>query len=136
MRAERRSCSASLTVAGEDLLAGNADLGPVGLQTAQDAQNVVRVSLKLELAEPRHVGMAGVALLLGALLHRRGDRRGLRRELLRAGADTGGDGESDGQNGAAEHDPPLFGHPARITAVRTIPHFFGQGSLQGRTATE
>jgi hypothetical protein len=73
----------SLTVAGEDRLARLADLRTIGLQTAQDTENVVRINLQLDLAILGHVWVAGGAFLVVALSHAAaGHRRRLRRQIL------------------------------------------------------
>ena len=61
-----------LAVARQDLLARAADPGPVRLQATQYAKRIVGIDLKLGLAKPRHVRMAGSAFpLISLRLHRR-----------------------------------------------------------------
>jgi hypothetical protein len=59
-----------LTVARQYLLAGAANLGPVGLQTAKNSQHVVGIDLQLCLAKPRHIRMASRTFLIICLSHR------------------------------------------------------------------
>jgi hypothetical protein len=73
-----------LAVAGKDLLAGVTDLLSVRLQAAQNAEHVLRIDLKLGLAELGHVGLAGGAFLWVPFTHphRPFYWRRLRRQLL------------------------------------------------------
>jgi hypothetical protein len=104
-------------VAGKNLLAGAADLRPIGLKTAEDAQRVVWIDLQLRLAKPGYVRMTGSALAVITLVHRSGRR--LRRELL-GGCGRNRENESDRQHRYPDHGPsgpPICRHPARRHAV-------------------
>jgi hypothetical protein len=111
-----------LAVAGQNLLARLAYLRPVGLQAAQNAKNVLRINLKLGLAVPGDVGMAGVTLLRISLPHSAVDRRRLGRQLLSVSDGTRAKRQSDREDRYTEHDPP-FGHPAR-PVLRFLSHTF------------
>ena len=103
-------------------LARLAYLRPVGLQAAQNAKNVLRINLKLGLAVPGDVGMAGVTLLRISLPHSAVDRRRLGRQLLSVSDGTRAKRQSDREDRYTEHDPP-FGHPAR-PVLRILSHTF------------
>ena len=93
-----------LAVARQDLLTSTADLGPVRLQAAQNAECVVWIDLQLGLTKPCHIGMTGGAFLVAALAH--GSGRRLRRKCLGTRG-SGHEHESNRQHRYPDHDPPL-----------------------------
>ncbi len=111
-------------MACQHLLASVADVRPVGLQTAQNSKDILRIDLKLGLAKLGYVGVAGGAFLWISLTsHRSAYRRRLRRHLLGVRGCTGGKRQSDRQDRYAKHDPPLraSGPPCDF---RSYPTFF------------
>src|SRR5262249_49059061 len=93
-----------LAVARQDLLTSTADLGPVRLQAAQNAECVVWIDLQLGLTKPCHIGMTGGAFLVAALAH--GSGRRLRRKCLGTRG-SGHEHESNRQHRYPDPDPPL-----------------------------
>jgi hypothetical protein len=92
-----------LAVAGQHLLAGVADSGPVALQAAKDGEYVVLAVLVKEFfAVANHVGMTGCALLIGALAQAVLYGRWLCRQL-RERSWSNGQHQSDRQDAFTEH---------------------------------
>src|SRR5271169_1216480 len=80
--ASDRPARSSLSVAGQHLLTGIADLDAVGLQAAENGEHVVLAVVADKLFAIAHdVRMAGDAFLIGALRDRILHRRRLRRQL-------------------------------------------------------
>ena len=99
--------AASLAVAGEHLLTGLADFGTVGLQAAQNAEDVLRIDFELGLAKLGHIRMASVALLRTALAQRSIHRRRLWRQALAESRCAHGKRDCNRIGRNSKHDPPL-----------------------------